>query len=101
MTAEAFGERLWATRDRFWNMGPGGPGRDRFEQFNSVVRAFVTIALTLAFLAGFLLGHISGTIFATIYGMVVAFWFGDRQGERRVRAIVARAPTSPAPPVAT
>lgn len=53
------------------------------EVVNSLTRPLVTLTLTAVLAGGVLSGRVSQDQFMPIVAMVIAFWFGSRQGESK------------------
>jgi hypothetical protein len=56
---------------------------ERLTQFNQITRPAVTLMFAAAIIVGFFIGRISGETFIGIAGPVIAFWFAQRQADRR------------------
>ena len=56
---------------------------ERLTRLNQITRPLVTLMFAAAIIAGFFLGRINGETFIGIAGPVVAFWFAQRQADRR------------------
>lgn len=54
----------------------------RIESFNQAVRAIVTLSLTAGFIWLAWTGEIDSGVFANTYGIIVTFWFVQRQAEK-------------------
>ncbi len=50
---------------------------------NQITRPAVTLMFAAAIIVGFFMGRINGETFIGIAGPVVAFWFAQRQADRR------------------
>ena len=56
---------------------------ERLTQLHQITRPAVTLMFAMAIIVGFFLGRINGETFIGIAGPVVAFWFAQRQSDRR------------------
>ena len=56
---------------------------DRVTPLNQITRPAVTLMFAAAIVVGFFMGRITGETFIGIAGPVVAFWFAQRQADRR------------------
>lgn len=54
------------------------------EAVQSITRPIVTIVLTVVLCVGFLRGQVSGDAFLSVVGIIVAFWFKDRESAKDV-----------------
>lgn len=54
------------------------------EAVQAVTRPIVTITLTVVLCIGFLHGQVSGDAFLSVVGIIVAFWFKDREAAKDV-----------------
>jgi len=54
------------------------------ETIQAVTRPVVTITLTIVLCKGFLHGQVSGDAFLGVVGIIIAFWFKDREAARDV-----------------
>lgn len=54
------------------------------DAIQGVTRPVVTIALTVVLCIGFLRGQVSGDAFLSVVGIIIAFWFKDREAAKDV-----------------
>lgn len=52
------------------------------EALQALTRPLVTIIFTVVLSRGFLRGQVSGDAFLTVVGMVIVFWFKDREAAK-------------------
>lgn len=74
------------------------PSTTKVDQFNSIVRGVVTLALTFGFVYGFIVSKVvSVEAYIGIFGAVSAWWFASRTQATRATDKSGNGPPPPAP----